>query len=80
MLKLTYNHGRLGGYKHCFVIGNAESIFDLWFKLTNAKYEHNTPSYKPCDIKVTNLDGVEIDMHKGIAEAYAFASKTLREN
>lgn len=58
MLKLSYSFMRADYLTSNFVVGDANSIWYLWFHLKNNK--------DICKLKVSNLDGIEIDVNLGL--------------
>ena len=75
MLKLTYSIPQ-HEFQTVSVLGSPEGIFDLWFRLKEVDPKYLTHGF--AYIKVHNLDGGEIDMHKGLRNAIRSATDLSR--
>ena len=69
MLKLTYSLPN-DKFRTVTVLGDAEGLFDLRFRLMQARPEYD--SHAAANIKITTITGIEVEVTKGIQEMYAY--------
>jgi hypothetical protein len=69
MLKLTYSLPN-DKFRTVTVLGDAEGLFDLWFRLMQARPEHD--SHAAANLRITTLSGVEVNPSQGIRELFVY--------
>lgn len=69
MIQLRYSlpHDK---YQTVTVLGDAKGIWDLWWRLTNVAKDNKQSAVT--DIKITNLNGIELDPRRGMDECWAY--------
>jgi hypothetical protein len=65
MFKLTYSLPN-DEYQTVTVLGDAQGLWDLWWRLSRANPEN--PNDVAANLKITSLSGADLDPGKGIAE------------
>lgn len=66
MFKITWGKRSDRFSRSCIICPDVEALFDAWFVITGYGRDDGCT---PINVEVSNLDGVLIDMTKGLADA-----------
>lgn len=71
MYKISWNKKSDKFYEMFVIVPNVDALYEAWWIITGYGREDGA---KPGQVTVTNLDGEEIDMSKGKADAACYGT------
>jgi hypothetical protein len=66
MYKISWGQRSDKYHRTFLIVPDVHALFDVWFVITGYGRDDGCT---PVDVRVTNLDGYEVDMTKGLSEA-----------